>query len=152
MKLTESQIKYGFGKCRKCAQILVLNAFRQWTTDGGQRFRAVQCSLCEQGLLATMLANEIQPDKGMAYFGNTAFIDAAKSVPCCDCKRSFPTVCMDFDHNPEFKKEYNVSSLRSRRRDIIAAEIEKCDVVCACCHRIRTAKRKYAGTGRPRKA
>jgi hypothetical protein len=66
-------------------------------------------------------------------------ICAAKSVPCMDCKESFPVVCMDFDHrNPE-EKSFNISRLgmiTSEKR--LREEIAKCDVVCSNCHRIRT--------------
>lgn len=68
-------------------------------------------------------------------------IDNLKSVPCADCKLIFPPVCMDFDHISG-EKIGNVSQLVfSNSLKKILAEIEKCEVVCACCHRIRTKNR-----------
>lgn len=65
-------------------------------------------------------------------------IETAKDVPCMDCGVEYPHYVMDFDHrNPE-EKEVNVGAARSIKKTII--EIEKCDVVCANCHRIRTWK------------
>lgn len=68
-----------------------------------------------------------------------------KSVPCMDCGDRFPVECMDLDHRPGEEKTLNVSRMISGGRfslDAVLAEIAKCDVVCACCHRIRTASRR----------
>lgn len=71
---------------------------------------------------------------------NVDRINAMKEVAACaDCGNSFPTCCMDFDHVGADKYE-EVGTLVSRSAawDIIAAEIAKCEIVCANCHRIRT--------------
>ena len=62
----------------------------------------------------------------------------AKDKPCDDCGKRFPHYVMDLDH-VRGKKVGNVSNLiRRGSRRIIEAEIRKCDVVCADCHRERT--------------
>ena len=68
-----------------------------------------------------------------------------KSVPCVDCIRSgrdgiWPIECMDFDHRDDETKVAKVSSL-TRDLDRFLVEVAKCDVICACCHRIRTKQR-----------
>jgi len=72
---------------------------------------------------------------------NKTLLNRLKSAPCSDCAGSFPPVCMDFDHRPETKKIKAVSLLMSCRTERVLAEIAKCDLVCANCHRIRTATR-----------
>lgn len=69
------------------------------------------------------------------------FVDAQKVKPCSDCGQLFPAVCMDFDHRDN--KEDNVATMAAEGRPltVIKAEIEKCDLVCSNCHRIRTARR-----------
>lgn len=58
-----------------------------------------------------------------------------------DCGNSFPPYVMDFDH-VRGEKLGNVSSMcNNRPLTTIMKEIEKCDLVCANCHRIRTQKR-----------
>lgn len=68
-----------------------------------------------------------------------------KSVRCIDCIEAgrdgiWPIECMDFDHRDGAIKIAKVSSLT---RDLaqFLTEAAKCDVICACCHRIRTKKR-----------
>lgn len=63
--------------------------------------------------------------------------------PCVDCGETDPTV-LDFDHLPGAAKRFTISravgaSTRSWRA--IAEEMAKCEVVCANCHRRRTASR-----------
>lgn len=68
-------------------------------------------------------------------------VTSYKDVPCTDCDGEFPTVCMDFDHLGD--KEFNVGDL-SKASSIskLIAEIQKCEVVCSNCHRIRTNDRR----------
>ncbi|WP_436529112.1 hypothetical protein [Actinoplanes sp. HUAS TT8] len=66
-----------------------------------------------------------------------------KSVPCMDCGVEYPYFVMDFDHREGEKKEF---ALAHGTRSVVGlerfmAEAEKCDVVCANCHRFRTAQR-----------
>lgn len=59
---------------------------------------------------------------------------------CMDCGGAFPVECFDFDHRDPFTKGGNVSRLCVSSYDAAKAEADKCDLVCANCHRIRTAR------------
>jgi hypothetical protein len=62
-----------------------------------------------------------------------------ESHPCVDCGESDPVV-LEFDHLRD--KSFDVAqALPYRNWSSILAEIEKCEVVCANCHRRRTARR-----------
>lgn len=72
-----------------------------------------------------------------------------KSMPCIDCGGSFENCCMDFDHRIGTIKANNVGSMFAHHHsvDLIKIELEKCDLVCANCHRIRTRNRR-TGSGK----
>ncbi|MBV9355569.1 MAG: hypothetical protein JO023_08575 [Chloroflexi bacterium] len=70
------------------------------------------------------------------------FLDKLKRQPCSDCGLQYPPYVMDFDH-VRGEKLMNLSRLRTGRLAWarILAEVDKCEVVCANCHRIRTKLR-----------
>lgn len=73
-----------------------------------------------------------------------------KSKPCTDCGQKFPICCMQFDHRKGTKKKYNVGSMFAHHysRKLIEIELQKCDLVCANCHAIRTQKRRLGSGGK----
>jgi hypothetical protein len=87
------------------------------------------------------------------YKKRVAFVAAIKDAPCTDCGQQFPPECMDFDHVRGTKIDH-VNSLLQRSLRTLQAEIEKCELVCANCHRIRTKKRRtlelIAGRAEPK--
>lgn len=64
--------------------------------------------------------------------------------PCYDCGGEFPPECLDWDHLPGTEKRFMASKVDNHSFDSIIDEIAKCQLVCACCHRIRTDRRKEA--------
>ena len=69
------------------------------------------------------------------------FVAWLKDVPCLDCGRRFPPCAMDFDHRPGTTKEGSIAAMYSSSAEKYMAEVVKCDLVCACCHRVRTHSR-----------
>ena len=62
-----------------------------------------------------------------------------RAHPCVDCGETDPIV-LEFDHLRD--KKFSISEgLQGRRWQDVLDEIAKCQVVCANCHRRRTAKR-----------
>lgn len=76
--------------------------------------------------------------------------DFKTGKPCLDCGRGFPPEAMHWDHRPGTEKLGEVSTI-GRRRSIamLMDELNKCDLVCANCHAIRTYARLHAD-GEPR--
>src|SRR4051812_48540847 len=67
-------------------------------------------------------------------------LDFFETHPCVDCGETNPVV-LEFDHLRD--KSFSIGGkLTTHKWQAILDEIEKCDVVCANCHRIRTAKRR----------
>jgi len=66
-------------------------------------------------------------------------VEFLQSNPCADCGEPDPIV-LEFGHLGD--KRFNVSQgFSGRNWKSILSEMEKCDVVCANCHRRRTARR-----------
>jgi hypothetical protein len=59
---------------------------------------------------------------------------------CADCGRIYPPYVMEWDHLPGFEKTLVLADTRraAHARKRILAELEKCELVCANCHRERT--------------
>lgn len=73
--------------------------------------------------------------------GQRERIDQIKQAAgCTDCGYSSHPAALEFDH-VNGDKSSNVSRLIGSTWDRIEAEIAKCEVVCANCHRIRTVER-----------
>ena len=63
--------------------------------------------------------------------------------PCTDCKNYFPYYVMQFDH-VRGRKVMKVNRLvYVTGRKNVDAEIDKCELVCANCHAIRSYKRQH---------
>jgi hypothetical protein len=70
-----------------------------------------------------------------------AFVISLKQKPCMDCGIKYPHYVMDFDHRDKKTKLASICSmtlLHSYSKKKILEEVEKCDLVCSNCHRIRT--------------
>lgn len=55
-----------------------------------------------------------------------------------DCGKSYPSYVMDFDHREQDKKKFEISTFGTKCAERVLSEIQKCDLVCANCHRVRT--------------
>jgi hypothetical protein len=63
-----------------------------------------------------------------------------------DCGKFYPPYVLDFDHREGERKLFNVADWHLQSGRSIAellAEIAKCDLVCANCHRERTYQRRH---------
>ena len=71
---------------------------------------------------------------------------------CADCGYKAHAYALDFDHLPGTVKEFNIAEASSNAEmwKKVWSEVEKCEVVCANCHRVRTYI-KREGTHNARK-
>ena len=70
------------------------------------------------------------------------WLNGLKSGPCTDCGGTFPSCAMTWDHLPGSIKLFEIGPNWSYSKQRILAEIDKCELVCANCHAIRTYNRK----------
>lgn len=66
---------------------------------------------------------------------------------CCARCGETDYILLEFHHRDPALKEYTIAVMMSYSWDIILTEIEKCDVMCANCHRV---EHSAAGIGNPR--
>lgn len=69
--------------------------------------------------------------------------------PCKDCGQQYPFYVMEFDHREGEEKVDAIANLAANGSlKALLAELEKCDVVCANCHRARTYFRRQKASCR----
>lgn len=122
----------GVKTCKTCEQTLPYEAFYRNanTTDGHLSW----CKKCTVKRYAKGVSERAKRDR--AYFQQIK-LDRG----CADCGYREHAVALDFDHLPGVEKRYRIACMAGMKRELIDAEIAKCEVVCANCHRVRTANR-----------
>ena len=135
-------------QCQKCDDVRPLSMFytglesRRANREGRTSWE-MHCRFCQRTLNdARRKPRQDYADRKKAEAG------------CADCGLSLPEhpEVFDFDHRDPAEKHAAVSALVTRGTfEDFAAEIEKCDVVCANCHRIRTRKAGAVSFGQVRR-
>lgn len=134
--------------CPRCKETKALAEFAWKRKDRNQR--QVYCRSCRahygrEHYLANRqrYVERARLRKHAVRLARTEFlIHYFEDHPCVDCGETDPVV-LEFDHLGG--KAFTISTeLAYRSWETILAEIEKCQVVCANCHRRRTALRSGA--------
>ena len=134
--------------CSRCKQELPDDAFR-WRTKG-RKHRQSQCRDC-----AKLTSKEHYTANKQAYKRRSAAHSARKieehsrkvydllaASSCFDCGER-DVLTLDFDHKDRQSKLFSIADAVASHQygwRKIEAEIAKCDVRCANCHRIKTAR------------
>jgi hypothetical protein len=128
--------------CRRCGELKPLSAFHHHKRDGSQAW----CKECK----STVAAEHYQANKARRYAHNKRrqaefrswYTSLKAGRPCADCGQVFHPAAMHWDHLPEYEKEAALGELvRHGSRQRIVEEIEKCELVCANCHAVRSIDR-----------
>ncbi|MGA8219415.1 MAG: hypothetical protein WB771_12695 [Solirubrobacterales bacterium] len=135
-------------KCGRCGELKTIDAFAWRRKHIGQRDN--MCAPCRSAYgREHYLANrqkyidgEARRKRARAEVRTRYLLEYFRENPCADCGESDPLV-LEFDHLRDKRFEIT-NQFASRNWQEILDEIAKCDVVCANCHRRRTASR--AGT------
>ena len=143
-------------ECRKCGKIADERAFATYRDRKGNLRRRGECQHCRSEYHRKNFEKlqEWRRDYNKANRSKSAersarlraeakkMVDDFKSRPCVDCGATWPPIAMDLDH-AKGEKFRNISALVSQayRLELIKVKLEKCEVVCACCHRLRFQRR-----------
>jgi hypothetical protein len=136
---TISYISY-MKTCSKCQTPKELSKFRKRknSIDGYSGI----CKVCSSDYQKEHYQKnkQIYKDKSSVWRNSERdkFNDYLNTLSCIDCGESDPIV-LEFDHQVD--KKFNISrGAGTMSFDKLMNEISKCEVVCANCHRKRTAK------------
>ena len=119
--------------CKKC----------KLAFDGNEKKFPLLANLLKDGTISHTRKQSICTKcKFNSYKGNNLeYIRALKqNTPCKDCNISFPYYVMHFDHLGN--KSFNIARNYNKSLGELKNEINKCEIVCANCHAIRTYNRK----------
>jgi hypothetical protein len=133
-------------RCGGCGKVKPVDAFN-WRRKGlGQRdnlCRACRSLYHREHYLANRQRYVDQARRrkqALALERTNYLLEYFRTHPCVDCGEH-DAVVLEFDHLGD--KSFDVGqSLPYRSWQSILDEIAKCDVVCANCHRRRTARRR----------
>lgn len=120
--------------CKSCNIELPITKFKMRSSKGrqsGQRH-----SMCNRCLYVKYTRPEAERKLKEVH-------DYQLKHGCVDCGYKKHPAALEFDHMPGVKKVFNIGEkIGSYSRDVLWAEIAKCEIVCANCHAIRTANRR----------
>jgi hypothetical protein len=129
-------------RCPACKQELPEESFSwQWRAKGIRRSRCKTCyNKYQSNYRKEHLANTRKHVSNHRKRKREYIRKVKEGAVCADCKKKYPPYVYDFDHRDPKKKKFDIAAMVSHGFGLkkIKKEIEKCDIVCANCHRIRT--------------
>lgn len=130
--------------CKECGAEKSLEDYYTYKHSGKVTYYA-RCKPCHSAKLKATYTNGQRAANRRGHRKRMReTVDKHKQVPCADCGKSYPSFVMDFDH-VRGEKKYGIATMIGRNSlEELLAEIAKCDVVCANCHRMRTHSRAYS--------
>jgi 5-methylcytosine-specific restriction endonuclease McrA len=151
----ENKIQEEFGwaehkTCTKCKEDRLLTMFYWGVKD---KYRKSVCIPCiseydkQRYRIDIVKSRErsIIDSRNRRERNNLFILDHKKDNPCTECGERDPLV-LDFDHKDPSTKRFNIADSGAGKYSIsvIQTEIDKCHMLCANCHRRKTAKdRRY---------
>ena len=135
--------------CRTCLQEKPEDAFSYKNKAKG--IRHTQCKGCSKAYCAEHYQCHAKRYKDRAITNSAVrreelhrrLYEYLAGHPCVDCREADPLV-LELDHRDQKEKLHNLSRMwyNGYSWQKIEAEIAKCEVRCANCHRRRTAKQQ----------
>jgi hypothetical protein len=153
---TNTRVSRGRRVCRLCEQHRHDGARRECSLCGrpkdpgrGQRL----CAECKLTDWATRYRHSAKGTRTIRASGRQrartrrARLDAIKlEHGCADCGYREHPAALEFDHRDPATKAFNIAQSASRSWAATVAEIAKCDVRCANCHRVRSIIEGHIGS------
>lgn len=146
--MNEKRVIHAEKICKVCRERKLLSAFHVYgKKTGGTRSLCKTCQNLQQKRWYKRNSRSHMENVRQSHRRTrsqvTTIVNELKRSPCTDCGNSYPPSVMDFDHLDATTKKACVHHLvqKGRSLSMVMREIEKCELVCSNCHRIRTGKR-----------
>ncbi|HVS84664.1 MAG TPA: hypothetical protein VHD91_03445 [Gaiellaceae bacterium] len=129
--------------CGACGETKPSSEFHLSTRYGRQRW----CKVCRKAYDRHYWAKNAERRRRQSKEQRRRLLEwhheLKASTPCADCGGRFHPEAMTWDHLPGSEKIAEVSLLIRAGKAIQARkEIEKCELVCANCHAVRSYNRR----------
>jgi hypothetical protein len=126
-------------RCGRCGHVLPLELFNR-LRDGHQWWcrRCFSAYFRARGELHRRQSRAAKAARQQALREHV--LEHLRGHPCCDCGEADPVV-LEFDHVAGKSAAISELVADTARRRSVELEIGRCEVVCANCHRRRTAQR-----------
>lgn len=131
-------------QCTKCKINKLLNEYSYSDKSAG-RFRTI-CKNCQaiirkqnynknrkKEIKNSIITNKNRKNKNRIFLYNYLLENP------CPCGENNP-ILLEFNHKDIKEKTYTISQMVNRHLSKIKMEIEKCEILCVKCHRLKTAE------------
>jgi hypothetical protein len=133
-------------RCGRCEELKPIEEFAWRRKARGQRDN--YCAPCRAAYKqehyaanrSRYVAQALARKRSLVLQRTECLVEYFLAHPCVDCGEGDPLV-LEFDHCAGEKIFCIGKGLRDRNWQSVLDEMAKCDVVCANCHRRRTARR-----------
>lgn len=125
--------------CHACRRIYIAATLRKYRKDNPERVAKYKAQWASNPKAAP-LEKQWAADKRQRW---RTWLDALKDKPCHDCGNKYHSSVMEYDHIGTDKVAC-IGHIKQCSKERILAEIAKCELVCANCHRLRTHLRREA--------
>ena len=125
-------------RCRRCGSSKPLSEFHRWRDDYQSWCKGCRREYAAAHYQQHKARRQEQNERRQAEF-LVWYTSLKAGKPCADCGGTFRPVAMHWHHLPGTEKEASLADLAkrgSKRR--VLDEIEKCELICANCHAVRT--------------
>ena len=115
--------------CRDCGEKLVLSKNWSKSTARAKKYRCTQCKNMEG-----KIRKRKRKEQAIECLGGK----------CLDCGGVYVRDVYDFHHRDPAQKEMPLNQMFKLNWKKVKSEIDKCDLLCANCHRIRHYRERIA--------
>lgn len=136
---TENVLK----QCSTCKENLAVEHFHKNKSKADGRHHC--CKQCQRNYYRKHYASNkeqyLARNKRTRKRRQARMLQQKANTPCSDCGGTFHPFIMEYDHRDPSTKNFSIGSIHKNAGRKLAEELEKCDLVCANCHKMRTFRR-----------